>query len=288
MVRMLIIFICIIFPNYDAWSETTVPGGNISGKWTIANSPYLIEGEITIPNDSTLMIDQGVIVEFQGHYALEVQGRLLAVGTASDTILFTVNDTSGFSNPDTTLGGWFGIRFTDTPLTNDSSKIHYCKLQYGKAVASAYAGGALCVLNFDKLTVSNCRFQHNMAGGRELHFPSAGTNADMGAYEHNLGIPSAVTVNNLNIPDQFKLLQNYPNPFNPKTIISYQLAVISHVELDIYNIVGQKVATLVNEKQLAGTYQVQWDAGKYSSGVYYYRLSTDAGFVHTRKLVLLK
>ena len=174
MVRILIVFVCIIFLVSDGWSETTVPGGNISGKWTIANSPYLIEGEITIPNDSTLMIDPGVIVEFQGHYALEVRGRLLAVGTASDTILFTVNDTSGFSNPDTTLGGWFGIRFTDTPLTNDSSKIHYCKLQYGKTVAPAYAGGALCVLNFDKLTVSNCRFQHNMAGGRELHVPSAG------------------------------------------------------------------------------------------------------------------
>ena len=177
MIRMLVIFVGIIFLVSNLWSQTTVPGGNVSGRWIIAGSPYLIEGEITIPNDSTLIIEPGVVVEFQQHYALEVQGRLLAVGTAGDTIVFTVNDTSGFSNPDTTLGGWFGIRFTNTLLTNDSSRITYCKLQYGKAVAPVWhlnAGGALCVLNFGKIVVSNCRFEYNIAGGQESEVPSGG------------------------------------------------------------------------------------------------------------------
>jgi len=177
MIRILILLVCITFLVSIGFGQTAVPGGDISGTWTKINSPFMVGGELTIPNDSTLTIDPGVVVEFQDHYALQVQGRLLAVGTANDTILFTIKDTTGFSDTDTTHGGWFGIRFTDTPLTNDSSKIQYCKLQYGKAVADIWslnAGGALCVLNFGKLSVSNCRFEYNLAGGREADVPSGG------------------------------------------------------------------------------------------------------------------
>jgi hypothetical protein len=90
------------------------------------------------------------------------------------------------------------------------------------------------------------------------------------------------------IPIAFSLKQNYPNPFNPRTVISWQLPVRSEVELTIYNILGETVTTLVSEKQAAGYHQVEWDATGFSSGVYYYRLRTDAGFVQTKKLLLLK
>jgi len=85
--------------------------------------------------------------------------------------------------------------------------------------------------------------------------------------------------------------QNYPNPFNPKTIINYELPITSEIELSIYNILGQKVATLVSKKQPAGRYQVEWDASRFASGVYFYRLSAEGraqSVVQTRKLVLLK
>jgi Tol biopolymer transport system component len=68
----------------------------------------------------------------------------------------------------------------------------------------------------------------------------------------------------------FTLCQNHPNPFNPRTIINYELPITNYVELSIFNLLGQKVATLVNKKQNAGAYQVEWDAGQLSSGVYYY------------------
>jgi flagellar hook assembly protein FlgD len=55
-------------------------------------------------------------------------------------------------------------------------------------------------------------------------------------------------------------MQNYPNPFNPKTAIGYQLSAVSTVELSIYNLLGQKVATLVSGKQAAGQHQIEWDA----------------------------
>jgi len=74
------------------------------------------------------------------------------------------------------------------------------------------------------------------------------------------------------IPDKFELYQNYPNPFNPKTMINYQLPMINDVELSIYNLLGQKVATLVDERQQAGYHQVEWDASGFSSGIYYYRI----------------
>jgi len=90
------------------------------------------------------------------------------------------------------------------------------------------------------------------------------------------------------LPKKYRLYSNYPNPFNPTTIINYELPITNEVELSIYNLFGQKVVNLVSGKQAAGRYQVEWDASGYSSGVYYYRLTTDAGFTQTRKLMLLK
>jgi hypothetical protein len=90
------------------------------------------------------------------------------------------------------------------------------------------------------------------------------------------------------IPKEFSLAQNYPNPFNPVTIIQYQVSSISNVDLSIYNILGQNVATLVSEKQPAGYYKVEWDASGFGSGIYYYRLLTDKNFASTKKLILLK
>jgi len=89
-------------------------------------------------------------------------------------------------------------------------------------------------------------------------------------------------------PFTFGLSQNYPNPFNPTTTISYQLPSISKINLSIYNILGQKLTTLVAEKQPAGSYKAVWDASGIASGVYFYRLETQQGLVETRKLVLLK
>lgn len=95
-----------------------------------------------------------------------------------------------------------------------------------------------------------------------------------------------------NHPEDFRLDQNYPNPFNPKTVINYHIGEIYgssvHINLSIFNMLGQIVTTLVSEKKPAGSYTVTWDASGLGSGVYLYRLVTDQGFVQTRKLVLLK
>jgi len=88
-------------------------------------------------------------------------------------------------------------------------------------------------------------------------------------------------------PHRFVLLPNYPNPFNPITEIKYTLPRDCWVRLEVYNILGQKVANLVDSRQKAGYKIARWDAGSFSGGIYFYRLQA-GGFVQTRKMILLK
>jgi hypothetical protein len=89
------------------------------------------------------------------------------------------------------------------------------------------------------------------------------------------------------IPFEFALLGNYPNPFNASTVISYELPTTSHVKLEVYNISGQKLATLVDDEQQAGYRSVTWDASEVSSGVYFYKLSA-GDFTETKRMMLVK
>jgi len=89
------------------------------------------------------------------------------------------------------------------------------------------------------------------------------------------------------VPDVFALNQNYPNPFNPSTEISFDLPVASHVELTIYNVLGQKVETLVDREMEARSHTVTWNADPYSTGVYFYRI-TAKDFTETKKMLMLK
>ncbi len=93
--------------------------------------------------------------------------------------------------------------------------------------------------------------------------------------------------NNTNLPDNFSLSQNYPNPFNPTTEISFTIPYSNKVELTVFNILGQKVVTLVNRELSAGSYKYKFDASNLTSGIYFYKLSTNS-FSKVRKMMLLK
>ena len=90
------------------------------------------------------------------------------------------------------------------------------------------------------------------------------------------------------IPEDFRLLQNYPNPFNPSTIISYHLPKNSQVRLSVFDLTGRKVADLVDTRQSAGIYSVQFEAGSLASGVYFYQISLDGTPVELKKMLLIK
>lgn len=90
-----------------------------------------------------------------------------------------------------------------------------------------------------------------------------------------------------NVPENFSLSQNFPNPFNPKTIINYELQITDHVVLKVFDVNGKEVATLVNEKQSAGSYDVEFDGSFLASGVYFYRI--EAGeFTEMKRMIILK
>ncbi len=89
------------------------------------------------------------------------------------------------------------------------------------------------------------------------------------------------------LPASFALFQNYPNPFNPTTTISYELSANSYVTLQVYDVLGREVATLMNERENAGSHNVRFDASKLPSGVYFYRLQAGS-HTATKKLLLLK
>lgn len=100
--------------------------------------------------------------------------------------------------------------------------------------------------------------------------------------------PKALTrIKDIQVPQRFFLSQNYPNPFNPSTEIKYSIPQSSVVVLKIYNMLGQEVATLVNQEQKSGNYIVDFNASNLASGVYMFRIQAE-GFTLTKKMILLK
>jgi len=129
-----------------------------------------------------------------------------------------------------------------------------------------------------------------------LYYDELLVGTSIGFYSHgNHGTTGIVANSNIS-PNNFELKQNYPNPFNPTTTISYSIPIPMGIEtscqgvtvsLQVYNSLGQKVATLVNKEQTPGNYTVQFNASNLPSGVYFYRLRA-GNFVVTKKMILLK
>ena len=151
-------FILFIILTFFLFAETHIPAGNISGIWNYENSPYFIDGEVTIPANDLLTIESGVEIIFSGCYKFIVYGRLLAEGTAADTIRFSAENSAN---------GWKGLRFINTTVNGqDSSKVIYCKFQDGNATEGGSAdvrGGALACYSSSDVLIDNCLFSDNIA-----------------------------------------------------------------------------------------------------------------------------
>ncbi len=147
-----VIFIIMLLSSFlitnISFAQTHIPYGSVSGTWTIEGSPYIIDGPIHITADSLLTIEPGVQVLFSGNYMFVIYGRLLAVGTVCDTIVFTALDTTIT---------WKSLRFYQTNTNGqDSSKVIYCKLEYGKSVIHCE--------NSSDILIKNCLITKNYSG----------------------------------------------------------------------------------------------------------------------------
>ncbi len=128
----------------------------------------------------------------------------------------------------------------------------------------------------------------------ETIYPESTRNIFLSKIISFFNAPVSVSDNFNSVPESFLLFQNYPNPFNPSTIIQYAISSLPTgqagrqlVTLKVYDILGNEVATLVNEYRNAGSYEVNFDASRLASGVYYYQLKAGE-FVETNKMILLK
>ncbi|MCK4822778.1 right-handed parallel beta-helix repeat-containing protein, partial [bacterium] len=151
-------------------AQTTIPAGNVSGTWTGTGSPYLIQGNITIHSDSTLTIEPGIEVIFQGHYRFIVNGSLYANGTVSDSIYFVPADTTT---------RWNGIEFRDSNGSLTYTNVSYTSIGLGAVYFNnstvdlshctindntAQGSGGLDIGFGNHVTVSHCSIIRNSAG----------------------------------------------------------------------------------------------------------------------------
>ncbi len=113
-----------------------------------------------------------------------------------------------------------------------------------------------------------------------------------GAVYGDTAFPTGISQISSEIPESFSLSQNYPNPFNPDTKIKFQIANSGNVKLTVYDGIGKEVTTLFNQQLQPGTYETEWDASNYTSGVYFYKLTVSSEqltkYTETKKLVLIK
>jgi predicted outer membrane repeat protein len=162
---------------------------NHSTRFSTKSNLILVDDDIIIPENDSLVIEPGTVLLFTGHYSIHVKGKLIALGTPTDSIVFTIADTTGFSNIHSNEGGWNGIRFEDTPADSDSSLFAWCRFEYGKAVgdsANRY-GGAIRLINFNKVSISNSVFANNYSffWGGGIYAQKADIAIDQCLFEHN-------------------------------------------------------------------------------------------------------
>ena len=146
-------------------AQTQITSDTVYGNWQVSNSPYIINNDIVIPKNAALFIQNGVEVYFANGCMMHVEGTIRAIGTPTDSIIFSVIDTSGYSNDISSNGGWGGMRFFNA---GDSviAAFGYCRFSYGKTLIQNDTlgnGGAIYVNNYPSIIFDNCEFVNNKA-----------------------------------------------------------------------------------------------------------------------------
>jgi hypothetical protein len=130
-------------------------------------------------------------------------------------------------------------------------------------------------------------FNDAIPGVWAMHFAKPGNGFAVGFWETGVEAFYFPSVEREDGLDNFSLSQNYPNPFNPGTKIEYEVRSRQFVTIKVFDLLGNEIATLVNEEKSAGSYEIEFDASSLTSGVYFYQLNA-GGLVQTKKMVLMK
>jgi hypothetical protein len=261
------------------WTENTVNALAVSGTNLFAGTYHY--GIFRSTNDGTswTAVNEGLpksnldTSEYLPMYSFVVSGQNLVVGSPGGLFLSTNDGTS-----------W-------TPVNNGLTNTFITALLVsGANIFAGTAGGGIFLSKNNGASwtavnngLASTSIYALAVSGTDLF---AGTNYPGGIWRRPLVETTEVGREDL-LQKSFALAQNYPNPFNPKTGIRYQVPGVSDVKLVVYDLLGREVAVLVDENKSPGSYEVTFDGGGLSSGVYFYRLQA-GDLVQTKTLVILK
>ncbi|HKI44345.1 MAG TPA: T9SS type A sorting domain-containing protein, partial [Balneolales bacterium] len=280
------------FNGIDLPPDTAAPGGEGFVSYAVKPNTGLTNGTM-IKNQASIVFDSNpaILTPTTVHVITKTADATLALQSMTDSLVVGKKDTLSIS------------------ITNNgpdpADSVHVLMLVPGSIAVQSVMGDSSWTQKHDSLMIrmgsvaatktatAKLAIVSHVTGSTSFAAQVYTSSADADIFNDQalLTVKSVqgtpIEVSNSNLPARYSLHQNYPNPFNPTTTISFALPKAGKVRLEIYNILGQKVATLINKSMRAGYYNVQWDARQVASGLYLYRI-TSGHFVKTKKMMLIK
>jgi len=268
----------------DSWQQSYHTGGS-PGKPTIRRITGLFINEFMASNRTTIKDEAGNYADWielynAGNQAVDIGGLYLS-DDLHNPGLWRISEISPYTTtiqPDSFLLLW---------ADNDTSQgLLHLGFQLAREGESISIGQ---IVDNEPVIIDSTTYSEQLTDFSFGRYPD-GSQSWHTFSSATPGFKNIITnrdANHNTVPGSFKLYQNYPNPFNPNTVIRYDLPFTAQVELSIYDILGQKVTTLVNNRQPVGRYGIEWDASGISSGLYYY-IITAGDNRQAKKMILIK
>ena len=237
---------------------------HLNGNDWFNNSAYQNDINYNMVNRESPQADSSI---WENGYNHVLKNNLSYKARGSDTAYIdTAQNTLSHNSFD------LGINITDEDFVS---------LDESQLTAPRKADGSLPNIDFMKPAQGS----NIIDAGIDIGFEFLGEAPELGAFE--VSYPTDVRNSEGGMPEKISLLQNYPNPFNPTTNIIYEVPNSGNVEITIYDSIGRKIKTLVNEMKNSGTYEIQFDGSNLTSGVYFYRLQMNGNSI-VKQMLLLK
>lgn len=233
-----IITLALFLLSFSANAQTIISTSSVSGTWTLAGSPYIVQVQTSVLAGQVLTIQPGVVVRFQATTKLTVTGQLIASGTAISPIVFQADDTTSWSDQNTTAGGWSGIHFLQySGAGTDNSILNYCTLKDAKFGYAAYANYLNALTVERSLKILNCIFEHNNNG-------TGAAWSEAPIYIYNYFPTDTVEMNNCILTNNYTLF----NVVSANSTVGY----LKILNSDFNNNIGGAIWTISHNTLLEG------------------------------------
>jgi len=272
------------------WRDSTYFCGNIGGGWIYRYMTYSVQFNTSYDNMDQITMNPGWHTGGPGMGMMD--SLFCQIFESNPDELFSIGNENAFAAYETDFYFVMGMGNMGQGMNCGEN------MQFGSNVDLQfhYTDAELSEKNIDESTIQVKYYDGNMSNwvvvsgasvdinNNTVHFSS---NTVANFYILTGESPTSVETGNDLIVDNFELLQNYPNPFNPSTTISFNLPTNEFANLSVYNLIGEKVSTLVNSNIEAGMHSVTFDATRLPSGVYFYELKAGS-FNSIKKMILLR